>query len=352
MPSDVEMPAATEQARLFGAGPVPRHGPLDRFLRDRVYGEVLGMSGADLRFVLGPSDNGAMVRCDEVTTSTPVMLKVYGLKWIDGRRWDRPALRADLMRREYDNLRRVQPLGAGRGRHRVVRPFAAAAELGATLAEELVLGPDLLHYIEAAARWSGNGELDARLRQAAEFFADLHTLSATGRPGDGRGALAYLEKVVAQLTDFRILTSAEAAALRSVGRAWEVPGRLGPPDEVLIHGDATPTQFLFPPTGELVAVDFERLQYGDRAADIGRMAGELKHLFRLYTGDPWAGEPHIRHFYAAYLAAAAPAVEADALLDRARFHMACSELRIARNSWVDWDNRRFLVREAAACLAP
>ena len=95
------------------------------------------------------------------------------------------------------------------------------------------------------------------------------------RRGDDREAAAYLYEVIGQSATWEMITPEQGEALRGTGQRWETSGQLRGATEVLIHGDATPTQFLFSDDG-MVVVDFERLQYGDRAADIGRIAAETK----------------------------------------------------------------------------
>ncbi len=336
---------------LLVSGPVPDGSALAVFLRDQVFTDVLGLHCTRPRFRLQRVGGSAVFRCDEECTAVSLALKSYSLKWIDGRQGDgdRHQLRVGLLQREFDNIRQVRALGLDRSPLRAVRALAVNPDLGCLLVEEFVSGEDLCFAVREAAWHGRHAELSTRLSQAACFLARLHSASATDLRSDDREALAYLEKVIGQLITWEVLTFEQAEELRRLGRRWEASGELRGAVQVLIHGDATPTQFLFP-DDELVAIDFERLHLEDRAADIGRIAGELKHLFALYTWDPWASEPHIQRFYRDYYQQATAAGDFGWFTERARFHMACSELRIARNSWEDLGHRRWLVTEAAACL--
>lgn len=140
----METSTDTDRSELFGAARVPDHSPLARFLRERVYGGALGLPGPGLRF-LEPFDDAAVTRCDEVTTPTPYCSRCTALIWIDRRRWDRPAPRVQLRRREYENLRRARGLVLSGPPHRVVLPLAISEDLGRTSAEVYVPGP--------GARW-------------------------------------------------------------------------------------------------------------------------------------------------------------------------------------------------------
>jgi aminoglycoside phosphotransferase (APT) family kinase protein len=307
------------------------------------------------RFLLQRLGSDSVLRCDEEHTSASLVLKSYGLKslWIESSQRDRDwhQVRRDLMQREFDNIKKVRALGLDQPPLCAVRALAVNPDLGCLLVEEFAPGENLHSAIHDAAQHDKYTELSARLSQVACFLARLHNASATDRRGNDREAVAYLNEVIGQLDIWQMVTPEQGEALRGIGRRWETSGQLRGATEVLIHGDATPTQFLFSDDG-MVVVDFERLQYGDRAADIGRIAADLKHFFTVYSGDPWASEPYIQRFYRDYYREARGAGDFGWLTERARFYMGCSELRIARNRWEELAHRQWLVQEAAACLRP
>ncbi|MFC4907093.1 phosphotransferase family protein [Actinomadura gamaensis] len=343
---------STGGSSLFSSGPVAAGSPLASFLADEILRDRLGVECPRPRFQLTRIGDSAVLRCDEARTGLSLALKSYGLKWIDGRQGagDRHALRARLMRQEFQGIRLVRRLGLDRPPLRAVRPLAVNSELGCLLVEEFVSGDDLYAAIRDAALEGAHAELDGALAAVARFLAMLHDRSPTGPPDDGREPVAYLEKITRQLLAWRVITLSQAEDLRRLQRTWRADGVLTGAPEVLVHGDATPTQFLFGDDG-LVVIDFEKLHHADRAADIGRLAGELKHLFARSTEDAWASEPHIQSFYREYHRAAVPeAGDFGSLTERARFHMGCSELRIARNPWEEIGHRRWLTREAMRCL--
>jgi len=120
---------------------------------------------------------------------------------------------------------------------------------------------------------------------------------------------------------------------------------------VLLHGDATPTNFLFP-DGRVVAVDLERLRPGDRLFDLSWVAGELRHAWGWRGRDFGESEIVIQCFFRSYL----DALPGDADLTRRIYalnplYMALAELRIARNAYLSWGYRRALVAEAQRCLS-
>ena len=66
--------------------------------------------------------------------------------------------------------------------------------------------------------------------------------------------------------------------------------------QVWLHGDATPANFLFGDDLDVAAIDLERMKRGDRMFDVGRVAGELQHAFMRDSGDRHRAEPFIGHF--------------------------------------------------------
>ncbi len=163
-------------------------------------------------------------------------------------------------------------------------------------------------------------------------------------------ALKYFHKLMKQLAAKGVLTWAEAHRFQAERAAWERILPAFPDRRVLIHGDATPTNFLFP-DGRAVGLDLERLGVADRLFDVSWLAGEIKHAWGWRFHDFAGSEPAVSHFLQAY----GRAIDADAaLVDRIfrlnPFYMAMAELRIARNDYLSWEYRRGLIQEALSCL--
>ena len=157
--------------------------------------------------------------------------------------------------------------------------------------------------------------------------------------------------MTAQLLEAGLLTREDWQTLARERPAWEERYQDFSDRQVLIHGDATPTNFLFP-NGRAVALDLERLRAGDRLWDLSWVAGELKHAWGWRIADFSGSEAFIGHFFRRYRAAAGldPALTRR-LFSLNPFYMALAELRIARNLYLTRDYRRELVAEARRCLA-
>lgn len=256
-----------------------------------------------------------------------------------------------VMNREVDNLCRLWQLGFDRPPYRVVQPLATYPAPLYVLAEEYVAGPRLDDFLKGAL-WGGDEEqLYGRLTDLAAFLAQLHNRTETKHQANPQVGLDYLDKILQQLLQKQVISAQQAARLERIRDQWAGADLLDTAPEVVIHGDATPVNFVFPAQGEVVAMDLERLRSGDALADVGCVAAELRHAFFLNTGNPYAGEPFIRHFYARYAERRCPGSQNfETMTGRGRFWMGVTELRICRNDWLDLPYRQQLAEEAERCL--
>jgi len=271
-----------------------------------------------------------------------------------------PAGPQDLgLAREYGNYRRAAALGLVNGRRMIPRLLGRRPELGLGLLLEAVPGPDLDRLIRDACLSGEMAPLLGGLESLAGLLAFFHSRPLPEAPASGLEAPAYLDKLLFQLSGSGVLTPEDKAALSEERTFWGCLLSQNPGRQVLVHGDATPTNFLFadhggrgrPPYGRVVAIDLERLRPADRLWDLSWVAGELKHAWAWRTGQPAAAEAAIGHFFRAYLAAWPEARDLEERLYRLNpFYMALAELRIARNAYLSWEHRRWLVAEARSCL--
>lgn len=263
-----------------------------------------------------------------------------------------PQASADMsLAREYDHYLRLPSLGLGNGDGLVPRLLGHWPEMSLGLLLEAVPGPDLDHLLLRASVHGDPAPLFKALEKLAHLLSFFHSRPAPALLVAPEPALAYLDKVMAQLMEAGMLTREDWQALARERHAWEERFQDFSDRQVLIHGDATPTNFLFP-NGRAVALDLERLRNDDRLWDLSWVAGELRHAWGWRTSDFSGSEAAIRHFFRLYLTAA----DLDPALTRRLFslnpfYMALAELRIARNLYLTRDYRRELVSEARRCLA-
>ncbi len=255
------------------------------------------------------------------------------------------------LEREYANYLRAAALGLDQGPGLIPRLLGRHPQTRLGLVLAAVPGPNLDQALARACHQGEQEQLFSCLEKLAGLLAVFHARPPAEQPSSPQPALGYWEKLQRQLQGLGLLTPEEAQLFREEKAAWAAKLPLLPDHLVLVHGDATPTNFLFP-DGRAVALDLERLGLGDRLWDLSWVAGELKHAWGLRTGYLDGAEPAIGHFFAAYFRA----LPADAALQRRifclnPFYMALAELRIARNGYLPWEHRRALVAEAGHCLA-
>ncbi len=252
---------------------------------------------------------------------------------------------------EYENYRQAPGLGLNHDSRLIPRLLGRRPELCLGLLLTAIPGPNLDQLLELACLHGQAAPLSGALESLARLLAFFHSRPIPPTPVFPAPALEYLEKVIGQLWDLGLLTQEDRRGLEAELAAWQSSLASLPDQQVLVHGDATPTNFLFP-DGQAVALDLERLRPGDRLWDLSWVSGELKHAWAWRTGDLQGAEGFIRFFFAAYLAALPGGTAAAARLFRLNpLFMAMAELRIARNAYLAWDYRRELVAESRRCLA-
>jgi hypothetical protein len=253
---------------------------------------------------------------------------------------------------EFENLICLHRLGFDRPPFRVARPLGRETNMGLTLVAASERGRDLDYYLQKAV-WKGDLEsLVLRIRQLASFLAHLHRRLIGFQGRSWLPAETYLAKVLAQLEVAGLLAASQRIELEDLLQDWRTRFRKIEDRQVLIHGDATPTNFLFPSEEEIVAIDLERMKLGDRLWDVGMVCGELKHAFLWRARDGQGSEPFIQAFLSGY---ASHFPRPDSFFRRIclllPFYMALTELRIARNTYLDLPYRQLLIEEARACLS-
>jgi len=249
---------------------------------------------------------------------------------------------------EYLNYQCLSALGIDHGA--VPRLIGRRPEVGLGLLLEAVPGPDL-DALLARACAGDPGPLHQALARLAQLLAFFHSRPRSGGPVSPEPSRAYLEKLLGQLAGAGRLSSEAQRSLAAEADHWLALFPHFPDRRVLVHGDATPTNFLFP-DGRAVALDLERLRVADRLWDLSWVAGELKHAWGWRTGNFNAAEGAIRRFFQAYLEALPPDPEISRRLHHLNpFYMALAELRIARNDYLSEEYRAELVAEARRCLA-
>jgi hypothetical protein len=257
----------------------------------------------------------------------------------------------ERMGQEFENLQVLRGYGLRGYPHHVVRPLGTNGSLNGILVEEYCGDAPLSCFINGAIHHDRTAQLYAKLTALAYFLATLHNRTANGHNVDFSEDCAYLDRLVKKLESKHIIGTWDVEELHWLRDLWRDKPRMWEDRQVFVHGDATPSNFLFGEGLSVMAIDLERMRRADRAFDLGRIAGELQHFFLQATGNKYAAEPFIGHFlweYACHFPDRQRAFQA--ITARIPFQMALTLLRIARNSWVGAAHRRQLVVEAKIIL--
>lgn len=252
--------------------------------------------------------------------------------------------------KEYFNLKLLRGrFGMSSDTCHVVAPLGKNKELSALLVTEKAPGRLLDHYIEKAVCEQQSEPLFDKLSYLARFFAKLHRNSEIDGKVSPDLAQSYLCELLDSLSEGP-LGPCERNSMETYAAAWwDNNGILTADKQVIVHGDATPTNFVFNDQ-EVIGIDLERMKRADRCWDLGFMVAELKHHFMWRAGNGWAAEPYIGHFLWEYAVNYEDTQFFDAITCRIPFYMALGLLRIARNPWLAEPYRKDLLGEAKRCL--
>lgn len=255
------------------------------------------------------------------------------------------------MEREFKSLEYLRGLGFNGYPHYVARPLGRNAGIGCVLVAEYCYGAPLSHFIKRAIRNGDRESLFRKLTSLAFFFARLHNDTADCNNVDFGIECQYFESIIRQHVRAGFLNHEGQNEFLHLLHCWKENSFVWEDRKVLVHGDATPANFLFGDDPWVIVIDLERMRHADRMFDVGRLAGELKHFFMKYAGNADAAEPFIGHFLWEYSCHFPDRDRAfSAICRRIPFYMGLTLLRISRNSWISGDYRNMLFNEARNIL--
>lgn len=326
-------------------GHLPHHDPLHDYLRRSILPQVGVVSDSvDFRVFRIKADKVYLY--EERYSGTLLLGKFFTANG------GRDAFKAtERMWQEYANLQALRAYGFNRPPHYVVRPLGANVWINNVLVEEYCGGTSLSSIIDGAIHLDAGQRLFAKLTSLAYFLATLHNRTANGDGVDFAHDCAYHDQLIRKLQSKQFISNWDADEFYWLRDRWREQPRMWEDQQVLVHGDATPTNFLFGDKLNVIAIDLERMKRADRVFDLGRISGELQYSFLQATGNKYAAESFIGHFlweYACHFPDRDRAFRS--ITGRVRFHMGLTLLRIARNSWVSGACRQRLIEESKIIL--
>jgi hypothetical protein len=350
------MPASSVHDRTLGvslapvAGKYVGHLPSD----DRLHGFLghiiwarLGVRERRPSFrVFRLSGSNEVYAYEEKTSLARVICKFYGTH--SGWDLDKAASAASY---EYECLKTLRAFDFVGSPHHVVRPLGIDRDLNCVLAIEYYSGEPFSHAIGRSVYHRDDAHLLWRLTALAYFLATLHNRTANGAAVDFESDTRYMATVVATLQHDRRIGQWDVDELSWLCDLWRGRPRMWQDQQVWLHGDATPANFLFGGGLDVGAVDLERMKRGDRMFDVGRVAGELQHAFMSATGERHRAEPFIGHFLWEYSCHFPDRQRTfDSIAPRLPFYMGINLLRIARNDYISRNYGGRLIAQAKRLL--
>lgn len=255
-----------------------------------------------------------------------------------------------MFKREIDNITNFKNMGLDQGRYRIPRLLGYNQHINYVLVFEYISGKCLDLFIKDTIFLGRRGELYDALSDVAIFLHILHSRSFDNSRVNFDMEHSYFHETMNRLKQTTPLSRGEEEYLYRLADKWKENHEMWEAHSAYVHGDCTPSNFLFSNNPRLAVLDLERCRRSDPAFDTGRVAGELKHHFIMFTGDGSRAEPFISHFYKKYCSHSDSPNLFHEITRRNPFYQAITELRIAKNPWLSLRHRYVLIQEAKKCL--
>jgi thiamine kinase-like enzyme len=324
------------------AGSDPLHDFLGGIIRDQM--DVREPQPAFRVFELSGSND--VYAYQEKSSGVRVICKFYGRSLSA-----HPGLAAIVAQQEYDNLNILRGYNLVGSPHHVIRPFGVCPDINSGLAVEYFPGQELGHAIARAAYEGDDRYLFSHLKALACFLSTLHERTALQDSVDFDAECDYFDTVVRTLLKLGRIEKWDVEELSWLRDRWQERPRMWQDQQVWLHGDVTPGNFIFDGGLRVGAIDLERMRRGDRAFDVGRLLGELQHAFMTATERKSRAEPFISYFFHEY-SSHFPDRQAtfDSITARTPFYMGLNHLRVARNDYIPDAYGERLIRQAKRLL--
>ncbi len=252
---------------------------------------------------------------------------------------------------EYESLETLRGYDLVGSPHHVVKPYALNPDINCVLAMEYFGGEQFSSAIKRCIVKGDCEHLFWRLKSLAYFLATQHNRTAGSETVDFNSDYKYFGTIVGRLHNSSRIEQCDVDELLWLRDIWRERPSMWQDRQVLLHGDATPANFIFGQGLDVAAIDLERMKRGDRMFDVGRIAGELQHAFMLTTGDKNRAEPFIGHFLWEYSCHFPDREQTfKSITSRTPYYMAINLMRVARNDYITSEYSGRLVAQAKELL--
>ena len=327
-------------------GRLPESDPLHGYLQQDMQPQITGVSASSTYRVFRLNGSNDVYQYEDRNSGT----RLIGKFFLSSRKKDAEKAASHLTK-EFDSLCMMRDYGLTGYPHHVAKPLGRNYSMNALLVTEDCEGELLSEVILEAIRSGDRRRLYQKLTALAYFLSAFHNRSASDEGVEFNQECDYMDSLINRLLRIRAIDGDKASELYWLRDLWRHQTRMWEDQKVVVHGDATPDNFVFGDRLAVMAFDLERTRLADRVFDTGRIAGELKHFFLRATGNPHAAECLIGHFlweYACHFPNRDSAFQS--ISGRTPFYMGITLLRIARNNWVTPEHRCRLIAEAVECL--
>ena len=156
---------------------------------------------------------------------------------------------------EWRYMHTLRDLGFKTGRLYIPQPLGISWDMNNVIVEEFCPGQPLSRVIEESIERNDAKLLYARLTDLAYFLAKLHNWTARSETVRFDAHFAYFDKIMARLQRRHRISAQQTGEFYHYREHWQQMGRMWADRQVLIHGDATPSNFLFATHRRTIAID-------------------------------------------------------------------------------------------------
>jgi hypothetical protein len=155
---------------------------------------------------------------------------------------------------EYDNLQKIRGYGFDSFPHYVVRPISRENRIGLALLEEFIHGKDLDHYFKKAIYEGDGASLKKKLSKLASFLYIFHKKTEKEEDVELDSVNVYFRKILNKLCQQEIIYPSDKKEYLKLADKWLAKTLLQKTKNGIVHGDSTPTNFIFTGRGDVVAI--------------------------------------------------------------------------------------------------